>query len=61
MNLFKSVRYAFWHIGLLKLATLSLGIAIGAYWPDVFLPYLSHLLILTLALGVYIAVVYFRQ
>jgi hypothetical protein len=59
--LFRTVRYTFWQIGLLKLAMLSLGIAIGAYWPEVFLPYLTHLLILTLLLGIYLAVVYFRQ
>ncbi len=59
--LFKTVRYSLWQIGLLKAAFLALGIAIGSCWPEVFLPYITELIVLTLILGIYLAIVYFRQ
>ncbi len=57
----KTVRYTLWQIGLLKAAFLALGIAIGSYWPEVFLPYITELIVLTVILGIYLSVVYFKQ
>lgn len=61
MSLFKTTWWKWWQIGILKLCVLSFGIVIGSYWPEIFLPYLTELLILTIALGIYVSVVYFRQ
>lgn len=52
---------AWWQIGLLKLSVLSLGIAIGARWPEVFLPYLTHLIVITVLLGIYLLFVWFKK
>jgi hypothetical protein len=61
MTLFKSYTYRWWQIGLFKLALLAIGIAIGAYWQEIFLPYLAVVLAVGIVLGVYIALVSFRQ
>jgi hypothetical protein len=37
MNIFKSYTYTWWQIGIFKLALLSIGVLIGAYWHDFFL------------------------
>lgn len=61
MTLFKSYTYRWWQIGLFKLALLAIGVAIGAYWQEIFLPYLAAVLAVGVVLGVYIALVSFRQ
>ena len=61
MRLFKTKRWTYWQIAALKLSMLSLGIAVGSYWPEVFLPYLTPLIGLTAILGLYLAVIYFRD
>jgi hypothetical protein len=48
-------------VGLLKLALLSLGIAIGSYCQAIFLPYGTALAVLGLGLGAYIGWISFRQ
>ena len=61
MHIFKTVAMAWWQIGLLKLALLCIGIAIGAYWPAVFLPYAGLLIILGIAIGIYIGSVWLKR
>ncbi len=61
MTIFKTASYTWWQIGLFKLSLLCIGIAIGAYWPAVFLPYLGILLITGIVLGIYIGAVWLRQ
>ena len=61
MDIFKPSTLSWWQVGLVKVCLLSLGIAIGAYWQEVFLPYVSILVAVGIALGVYLAVVAFRQ
>lgn len=61
MAIFREYKYTWWQIGVFKLALLTLGIAIGAYWADVFAPYIGVLIVLGLALGIYIAVISFKE
>lgn len=58
MKMFKAATYSWWQIGLLKLALLCIGIAIGAYWPAIFLPYIAVLVAIGIVLGIYLAVVW---
>jgi hypothetical protein len=61
MNIFKKSTFTWWQIGLFKLSLLTLGIAIGAYWQETFLPYLTALLVVAIVSGLYIAAVYAKQ
>jgi hypothetical protein len=61
MNIFRNYAFTWWQVGIFKLALLSLGVAIGSYFSDLFLPYFSILIILGLVLGGYIAFVSFQQ
>lgn len=61
MDIFKSSAFTWWQMGMFKLGLLSIGIAVGAYWHDVFLPYVSWLVILGLVLGVYVVFVWSRN
>ena len=61
MNIFRNYTFTWWQVGILKLALLSLGVAIGSYCASTFLPYFPLLIIVALALGIYIAFVSFNQ
>ena len=61
MDIFRNYTFTWWQVGLLKLALLSLGIAIGAYCQATFLPYTTVLVVLGIGIGAYIAWVSFRQ
>lgn len=61
MQIFKEYTYKWWEMGIFKLALLSFGIAIGAYWHEAFLPYVGMFVALGLVLGVYIALVSFSK
>ena len=61
MNIFRNYTFTWWQVGILKLALLSLGVAIGSYCASTFLPYFPVLIIVALALGIYIAFVSFNQ
>ena len=50
-----------WQLGLLKLAVLVLGIAIGANWPEVFMQYTVVLVTVGLLLSIYLTVVWFKR
>jgi len=39
MNIFKDRIVPWWEIGLIKWSTFFIGIAIGAYWSDIFKPF----------------------
>ena len=61
MNPFKSFTLKWWQGGLLKIALISLGIAIGANWPELFADWINALLILFLILAGYITIVWWKQ
>lgn len=55
MKVLKDYTFTWWQMGLLKLAMLAIGVAVGAYWQEVFLPYVTLLVIAGIALGIYLA------
>lgn len=55
MNILKKGSLAWWQMGLLKLSVISIGITIGANWPEVFEPHTLFLVILGIVLGLYVA------
>ena len=61
MHIFSNSTFTWRQIGLFKLSVLTFGIAIGAYWQDVFLPYFTSLLAVAAVSGLYVAYVYFKQ
>ena len=61
MNIFKKYIYSWWQIGLLKLALLSFGVAIGTYWHEVFSQYIVALIVIGVILGFYLIFVSFGQ
>ena len=58
MNMFKSTRFTWWQLGILKWATLFFGIAIGSLWPQVFAPYAMLLLGIAIIGGIYLGIVW---
>ncbi len=61
MNIFKSTKFTWWQLGMLKWATLLFGLAIGATWPQVFAPYAGILLVVSLVAGVYLGIVWAKK
>jgi hypothetical protein len=59
MRIIRNYTYTVWHIGILKLAMLLMGVALGAYWQEIFLPHVVLLFCLGLALGAFIAYISF--
>ena len=61
MDILKSSTFTWWQIGLFKLSVGTFGIAVGAYWRDVFLPYLTTLLVIAVVSGLYVGYVWIKQ
>jgi hypothetical protein len=61
MNIFKSSTFTWWQLGLFKLSVVTIGIAIGAYWYSVFLPYTVILVAVGLISGVYVGYIWLKQ
>lgn len=60
-TLFSRRSYDWWQLGLLKLAVLLIGIAIGATWQDVFAPHIVAIAVIGVAVGLYCAFAWFRS
>lgn len=61
MDILKNSTFTWWQVGLFKLSVVTFGIAIGTYWQDVFLPYLTALLVVAVVSGLYVGYVWFKQ
>jgi uncharacterized membrane protein YgaE (UPF0421/DUF939 family) len=61
MNLFSSRSLKWWQVGILKIAVLLIGIAIGAHWPLFFQPYTLKLVLVAAVLAIYLAFVCFKK
>ncbi len=61
MKIFKTGQYTWWQVGLLKLSLLSLGIVIGASWPEVFEPLSTVLIFTAIILGGYAGYAWIKQ
>ena len=60
MSIFRTTKFTWWQIGMLKWAVLFIGIAIGATWPHVFEDYAMVLASIGLLLSIYLAMVWLR-
>ena len=54
MKIFKTVPMGTWEIGMVKFTVGTLGIAIGATWPNIFAPYTTMLFVAGILVGLYI-------
>ncbi len=61
MNPFKSFTLTWWQAGLLKLSMASLGLAVGASWPDAFVGWRHLLLALFVVAAFYVSYVWLKQ
>jgi len=60
MNPFKSYTLTWWQVSLLKLSMLSLGLVVGATWPEAFVTWTVLLWILFAIPAAYLTFVVFR-
>ena len=61
MKLIKSFTMTWWQVGIFKALLLSLGIVLGATWPEIFAPLRPVLLAIFAAATVYITWVWWKQ
>lgn len=61
MFFFKSKKLEWWQVGAIKLSLLSLGIAIGAYWQEVFVAYIAPLVVVGAIASAYSLYVWSKQ
>lgn len=61
MKIFKTYQCRWWEIGMLKVAVVLIGIAIGATWPEVFAPYAGYFAVLGVILGIYLAFAWLKD
>jgi hypothetical protein len=61
MNITKNTTFTWKQMGMLKFSVLFIGIAIGANWPAVFVPYTAALVIVGLVAGIYLSVIWYRE
>ena len=58
MNIFKTTRFSWWEIGLLKWASAFIGIAIGATWPGAFGGLALSFLVIGLLISTYLGYIW---
>jgi hypothetical protein len=61
MNVFKTFTLKWWQAALYKWGMLSLGLAAGAYWHELFGGYLAVLLIMAAASLAYVTYAWWNQ
>ncbi len=61
MNIFKSYTLKWWQVSLFKIAMVSLGVAIGATWPEIFIRWTPVLWLLFITLAIYISYIWLKQ
>jgi hypothetical protein len=61
MSIFKSFAMTWWQAALLKLSAASVGIIIGATWPDIFIHWRPELVILCVLSGLFVLRVWWKQ
>ncbi len=61
MSIFKNYTYSWWQVGILKLALLSFGLAIGAYWNEFFFQYVNLFIAIGVACAIYIGYISLRK
>ena len=60
MKILRNYTFTWKQMSLFKVCLLAIGIAIGAYWSQFFLPYVTSLIIVGIATGLYLTYVTFK-
>lgn len=61
MKLFKTYNFKWWQVGILKLALLCIGAAIGAYWNEFFRANIVALIVIAVVASVYMMYVSWKD
>ena len=61
MNIFKDFTLKWWQAGIFKFALLSLGIAVGSTWPELFKGWTALLLLAFLVSAAYVTLIWWKQ
>ena len=61
MNIFKSFTMKWWQVVIFKVSIVALGVVIGAYWNQIFSPFIIPLIITALVCGVYVCYIWWKQ
>ncbi len=61
MNIFKSFTLKWWQGSLFKISMIAGGLAIGAYWYQIFTPFLALLVVIAVIPGLYVSYVWWKQ
>ncbi len=60
-NPFKELRLTWFEAFILKVSLLSVGILIGANWPDIILDWATPLLIVAIVTSVYAIIIWWKE
>jgi hypothetical protein len=61
MNILKTFTLKWWQTGIFKVGMLASGIAIGAYWHDLFGGHVFVLMVVTVVSLTYVSCLWWRQ
>jgi hypothetical protein len=61
MNIFKTFTLKWWQGGIFKLGMWALGIAVGAYWHNIFAGFLAALVAIGVICLTYITYIWYQQ
>jgi hypothetical protein len=60
MKILATKTLTWWQVGIIKIASALFGIAIGAYWADIFAPYVCYILVAGIITGAYAGWMWFK-
>lgn len=60
MKLFKPYSITWWQGSIFKITLLALGVALGAYWSEVFYAYLQELILIAAAGTLYLMLIVYK-
>ncbi len=60
-NPFKELRLTWFEAFILKISLLSVGILIGANWPDIILDWATPLLVIAIVTSVYAIIIWLKE
>jgi len=61
MKIFKTFTLKWWQTSLFKISMISLGIILGAYWPDFFIKYIVLVTIIFVVPAIYLTTLWWKQ
>jgi hypothetical protein len=61
MNLFSSITLRWWQVSIFKLSMISLGLLVGATWPEIVLQWLTPLIVIFVITTAYLLIIWWRQ